>query len=127
MCYNVHMRAYILIFTLLTFLTTSVGSVAFANTCMDMGQTSSMSLSHEMMDMDGDNEPCQEEANTKKTAMEHCDGLCLCMSLSNNIAPLIDTDLIKSPIFISEKYAFIDEGVKPWHTSPLFRPPIQSS
>ena len=121
------MRHCIFILTLLAFLMTSVGSLALANTCMGMDMTSSVSTEYAMTDMNGDLDPCHEEPNKEQSTTDHCDGICLCMSITISKAPLPSADQLPLPILTLEAYAFNDEGVKPWHTSPLFKPPIQNS
>ena len=121
------MRHFVFIFTLFAFLITSVGSIALADTCMNMDNSSSAPSKHAMMDMANDHEPCHEEANQKQSMTDHCDGMCLCINISINKAPLHDADQLYLPIYAIAQHAFKKEVVKPWQTTPLFRPPIQNA
>ena len=112
------MKRILLCTLMLVFAAGSVVPAALAFEC-DMLAKSSQS---EQMQDTNENMPCHEPENNNT---DHCEGVCLCLSLSLSQNQLFETAfLIKQPAIGVESYAFIHETVRSTSPLPLYKPPI---
>ena len=122
-CIMISMKRIILFITAIMFLSSTVTSVALADTCSKNKEPSEISKMMDMEDM-----PCHEAGKTDKENKEHCDGDCYCFHTAFNKVPNISKE-VSLPLYEvkSSELHFINEIIKTRALEALFRPPISFS